>query len=208
MGPAGMRTSQSSERRGQALRISTVLAGLLHLVLAGLLIAIPGSSPTLDALPVPEGDKERARRPVAVLSPRPATSPVEPPAAPRRATAPGTSAPPATPRPTPTPTPTPLRGTRDVPPVAGRTSPPRVVSKVATKTPPPTSRPTPRLTRTTAPEPGPTSEHTPPGQTREPPGLGGKTGGPLKEPENRPVNEQADEHAAQPPATPPGQARK
>ncbi|MFB4277407.1 MULTISPECIES: hypothetical protein [unclassified Nonomuraea] len=204
MGPAGMRTSQSSERRGQALRISTVLAGLLHLVLAGLLIAIPGSSPTLDALPVPEGDKERARRPVAALSPRPATSPVEHPAPPRRATVPGTSAPPATPEPTPTPTPAPLRGTRDVPPVAGRTSPPRVVSKAAPKTPPPTRRPTPRPTRTTAPEPGPTSEHTPPGQTREPPGLGGRTDGPV----NEPVNEHADEHAAQPPATPPGQARK
>ena len=68
-GPAG-------ERRRRVLGVSTVLVGVAQLAVAGFLITLPGSSPTLDPLTFPqeEGDG-RTRGPVAALSPRPIATP-------------------------------------------------------------------------------------------------------------------------------------
>ncbi|MGP3912686.1 hypothetical protein [Nonomuraea sp. 10N515B] len=66
---------ERGSRRARAVRISTVLAGLLHLAMAAVLAGIPGSSPTLDRVPVPEG---YTTAPPAALSARPAASPVLP----------------------------------------------------------------------------------------------------------------------------------
>ncbi|WP_327580547.1 hypothetical protein OHA25_31315 [Nonomuraea sp. NBC_00507] len=67
---------ERGSRRARAVRISTVLAGLLHLAMAAVLAGIPGSSPTLDRVPVPEG--YTTAPPPAALSARPAASPVLP----------------------------------------------------------------------------------------------------------------------------------
>ncbi|MGP3965944.1 hypothetical protein ACTWPT_59385, partial [Nonomuraea sp. 3N208] len=67
----GQPQDAASERRAHAVRISTVLAGVLHLVMAAVLAGIPGSSPTLDQVPVPEG--YTTAPPPAALSARPAT---------------------------------------------------------------------------------------------------------------------------------------
>ncbi|MFC6556694.1 hypothetical protein ACFP9Y_13850, partial [Nonomuraea cavernae] len=40
----------------EALKIATVLAGLMHLVLAVILLGIPGSTPVLDPLDTPDDD--------------------------------------------------------------------------------------------------------------------------------------------------------
>ncbi|PZG18461.1 hypothetical protein C1J01_15085 [Nonomuraea aridisoli] len=77
---------KARERRGRALRLATVAAGLLQLAAAAILIGLPGGSPTLTLVPVPEDDAEPTpgRRPAAALSVRPTASPVPstPPAEP------------------------------------------------------------------------------------------------------------------------------
>lgn len=113
--------AERRRRRGLALRISTLLVGVLHLALAAVLIGLPGSFPTLDPLPVPEGEEERAgRRPVAALSPRPASTPAGRPAEPQsthRHESTASPEPPATPA-RPSRTPLPAKGA--VPPSEGR----------------------------------------------------------------------------------------
>ncbi|MFB9630534.1 hypothetical protein [Nonomuraea helvata] len=144
--------------RGRAIRIATVLAGLAQLVLAALLIGIPAGSPTLDEVPVPEG---------VATTPSPAALAVHPTATPVRPTPrayPATN-PTRAPRTTPT-----ARRSRTAPPVAARVTPPRQKTETATV---PSDAPT-RATKsatTDIPEPSePSRQHTPPGQTREPPG--------------------------------------
>ncbi|MEV5894247.1 hypothetical protein [Nonomuraea fuscirosea] len=67
-------------RRGLVLRVSTVLAGVLQLALAGFLITLPGGSTTLDPLPGSEHDRrpEAVRVPMAAATPRPTSSGVRP----------------------------------------------------------------------------------------------------------------------------------
>ncbi|TYB61853.1 hypothetical protein FXF51_27685 [Nonomuraea sp. PA05] len=117
-----MLTDQAEERRrrrGLALRISTLLAGVLNLALAAVLIALPGSSTSFDPLPTPGAGtetREKARgdtrtgRPVAATSLRSAPAPV----------APTTSAAPSPPsQAAPRPSRSPVRKTGAVPPSAG-----------------------------------------------------------------------------------------
>ncbi len=84
-------------RRGLVLRISTVLAGVLQLALAGFLITLPGGSTTLDPLPGSERDRrpEAVRVPMAAATPRPAASSARPsaPTAPAAPTTRPTSSP-------------------------------------------------------------------------------------------------------------------
>ncbi|TMR22916.1 hypothetical protein ETD86_10145 [Nonomuraea turkmeniaca] len=68
---------ERGSRRARAVRISTVVAGVLQLAVAAVLAGIPGSSPTLDHVPVPEGYPKEP--PPAALSARPATSPIPTP---------------------------------------------------------------------------------------------------------------------------------
>nr|WP_311132285.1 hypothetical protein [Nonomuraea gerenzanensis] len=74
-------------RRGLVLRVSTLLLGVVHLVLAAVLIALPGGSRAFDPLPAPEVGAEQATepageprtgRPVAATSPRSAAAPAPP----------------------------------------------------------------------------------------------------------------------------------
>ncbi|GAA4971180.1 hypothetical protein HD597_007290 [Nonomuraea thailandensis] len=169
-------------RRGLALRISTLLVGVLHLVLAAILIALPGSSPSLHPLPAPDADEETTAapgtgRPVAATDPRSTSAPADPttsthpPTTPHAATRPSTApqaatAPaPSTSQATPAPSRSRLRATGAVPPSEGV----REASKIAPAIPPTivNTRP-PRPARTPAVAPSP--EYAPPGQTREPPG--------------------------------------
>ncbi|GAA1673924.1 hypothetical protein GCM10009733_083700 [Nonomuraea maheshkhaliensis] len=81
-------------RRGLVVRISTVLAGVLQLALAGFLITLPGGSTTLDPLPGSERDRrpEAVRVPMAAATPRPTPSGARP-SAPSAPTARPTSPP-------------------------------------------------------------------------------------------------------------------
>ncbi|MEV0819660.1 hypothetical protein [Nonomuraea rubra] len=191
-----MLTDQTEERRrrrrGLALRISTLLLGVLHLVLAAILIAVPGSSPSLDPLPSLDADKETSdrtsagrsptaepgtARPIAATSPHSASPPVppatptpadpttsaHPSSAPQTPTATSSSTPEATPRPSSGPV-----GERGVvPPSEGV----REASKIAPAIPPKTVKTRPaRPSKTPIPAIAPSPEHVPPSQTREPPG--------------------------------------
>ncbi|TYB53461.1 hypothetical protein FXF51_49315 [Nonomuraea sp. PA05] len=173
----------------QALRISTVLAGLLNLALAALLAGIPSSSPTLDEVPTPENHAAAPLPAVAV--------PVQLTASPGRSTT-------RTRRPATAPTITPARKHSSHRPTATprpqrstRTAPARPT--LVTAAPTASRRPTPATSSpaeageapkpSSTPEPDAAAQHTPPGQTREPPGQANK--------ENN-----QDTH------TPPGQAKK
>ncbi len=194
--------SDPRQRRAQAVKISTVLAGILQLVLATLLVGIPGSSITLDPLPTPESDT--TPRHAVALSIRPSTSPLS--AAPYRR--PATTGPSHRQRPRRTTSaPRPQRhGT----PITTRAISPRPVP-VATSGPshhlqPPTSAAKPTKSvidpPTGASQEPPPSQSAPPGQTKEPPGQGNNPHGPKNE----------DKHGEQrpgPPANlPPGLAEK
>ncbi|MEV4470823.1 hypothetical protein [Nonomuraea sp. NPDC049504] len=71
-GPAGA-------RRRRVLGVSALLAGVLQLAVAGVLIGVPGSSPTLDPLTFPYEEDARGRRPLSALSPRPIATPTSAP---------------------------------------------------------------------------------------------------------------------------------
>ncbi|SDL76863.1 hypothetical protein SAMN05421869_13095 [Nonomuraea jiangxiensis] len=196
-------TTQRRHHRDQSLRISTVLAGVLHLVLAALLIGVPASSPTLDEVPVPEDD--HAASPPAALSRDPVVTPVRS-AAPVQGATPSRPSGASVTTPTRRPRPTPItRRTRATPPATARITPPRQQPTVAAAfdgLPRATTRairPTKTATRPPRPNPSrePTPRHTPPGQTREPPGQAAKSARGLR-----------DEHPARRPDIPPGQLRK
>ncbi|GAA3694412.1 hypothetical protein GCM10022224_069980 [Nonomuraea antimicrobica] len=167
--------TERRDRRGRALRISTVLAGVVHLVLAGILIGIPGSSPTLDPLPVPEQQKQADPRPGSALSRRAAATPAHghPTAPPAPVTAPEGSASAATPRPTPTR----VRERGAVPPSGARTSPPRELSKAIPGNVPQLGRVIvpvrPTVTRT--PGSGSTPGQVAPGRARKKSATGGQS---------------------------------
>ncbi|MGR6922056.1 hypothetical protein ACU635_48080 [[Actinomadura] parvosata] len=157
-------------RRGLALRISTLLLGVLHLVLAAVLIALPGRTPAFDPLPTPDASAEPgAERRIAAITPHPASAPasvgassvVRPTA--RTAAAPeaATSTAPTTPRPSSVPT----RGS--VPPSGGQEA-----SKPVPAIAPSGGRTTRagRPARTPSPAIAPAPEVVSPGRTREPPG--------------------------------------
>lgn len=200
MTPPDHPTTQQPSRRGQALRISTVLAGLLHLALAALLVGIPSSSPTLDELPTPENHAAAPLPAVAAriqLTVSPTTSTTQPP---RITTAPAITPTRKHSNHRPTAIPSPQRPTR---PAVIRTTPARPTLVATTPTAshrpaPATSSPAkadeaPQLPPSSTPEPEVTSPHTPPGQTREPPGQVAK--------------EQRAEHIEDT-DIPPGQAKK
>jgi hypothetical protein len=187
--------------RAHAVRISAVLAGIVNLVVAAVLIGIPGDRPTLGAMPTPEGD---ALVPTAgALTAHPATSPVAP-----------------TPHPLPASAPRAAPLERHATPTAdrGRTPPAVRSTPAAVRTAPATVRPTPAkdssvrpgrktgrtktpVARHTATAP-PEARPTPPGQTKEPPGQAKEPPGQAKEPPGQ---------AKEPPGQtrePPGQAGK
>ncbi|MFB4268136.1 hypothetical protein [Nonomuraea sp. GTA35] len=166
-------------RRGLALRISALLVGVLHLVLAAVLIALPGSSPSLDPLPPDTGgetaDEARTGRPVVAISPHSASAPaepttsgpVEPTASGRPSTVPQAATAPSIPQTSPRSSRSPVRERGAVPPSEGA----REASRTAPASTPTTGKTkAARPTRTPSPAVAPSSEHVPPGQTREPPG--------------------------------------
>ncbi|NJP98520.1 hypothetical protein HCN51_55425 [Nonomuraea sp. FMUSA5-5] len=164
-------------RRGLALRISTLLLGVLHLVLAAVLIALPGRTPAFDPLPTPDASGEPGtERRIAAITPRPASapasigaslsasSPVRPTtsasAAPEAATSASSTAQ-ATPRPGS------VRTRGSVAPSGGQEAPkpsPAIAPSGGKTTR--AGRPA----RTPSPAIAPAPEAVPPGRTREPPG--------------------------------------
>ncbi|MFI7613611.1 hypothetical protein ACIBP6_20515 [Nonomuraea terrae] len=167
---------KARERRGRALRVATVAAGLLQLAAAAILIGLPGGSPTLTLVPVPDGEAEPTpgQRPAAALSVRPTASPV--PSTPRaepydRPAAPqGSPARPASPADTPGA----VNGQGAAPRLRGIVPPPDAIAPA----PPARKRPVVRSARPYAvlPSPGltprasvePTVKAVRPRKTREP----------------------------------------
>ncbi|AQZ65286.1 hypothetical protein BKM31_31000 [[Actinomadura] parvosata subsp. kistnae] len=160
-------------RRGLALRISILLLGVLHLVLAAVLIALPGRTPAFDPLPTPDASGEpNTERRIAAITPHPASapaslrasSPVRPAtstsATPEAATSASSTAQ-ATPRPSP------VRTRGSVAPSGGQeaSKPVPAIAPSAGNT-----TKTHRPARTPSPAIAPAPEVVPPGRTREPPG--------------------------------------
>ncbi|WP_188187898.1 hypothetical protein [Nonomuraea sp. SYSU D8015] len=186
-------------RRTYAVRISAVLAGTLNLVMAAVLFGTPGSFPTLDTVPMPEGGTEAP--PPGSLSARPTASPIGSTPHPLPATAPRTAPRERIATPGGDRGRTPPPGA-DTGPVAVRTTPARPVPtvKVPVTAPPsrtgkPVKTPPVKQSAGASPEVRPT----PPGQTKEPPGRTKEPPGQTKEPPGQ---------ARQPPGQtrePPGQ---
>jgi hypothetical protein len=130
-GPAG-------ERRRRVLGVSTVLLGVVHLAVAGFLITLPGSSPTLDPLTFPQEKDGRTRGPVAALSPRPNATPYT--AATRSPASEPTGGPASGPA-TPAPTPPEATASRE------RTTAPANPEAAVSPTPGGSGRPEPEATR-------------------------------------------------------------
>lgn len=137
-GPVGVPASDDGgrERRGRGLRIATVLAGVMQLAVAAVLIMLPGASPTLTLVPVPEDDPagDPVRRPQAALHARPTSSPVTPP--PAVPTPPAQDEPSATASAVPSPSATPttpgaVRGQGALPNRKGAFLPPDSVAPAA-----------------------------------------------------------------------------
>ncbi|WP_344489685.1 hypothetical protein [Nonomuraea monospora] len=178
-----MLTDQAEERRrrrGLALRVSTLLVGVLNLALAAVLIALPGSSTSFDPLPTPGAGAEsrgetredvRTGRPVAATSPRSAPAPVAP-TSPRSAPAPIApttgAAPPSPSQATPRPSRSPVRKAGAVPPSAGV----REASKPGPAVSPSAGQgaQAARPDRTPAPAVAPSPASVTPSRTRQPPG--------------------------------------
>ncbi|MFI7455512.1 hypothetical protein ACIBQX_49195 [Nonomuraea sp. NPDC049714] len=153
----------------------------MHLVLAAILLGIPSSTPTLDPFDTPDSD---ATAPPAAAQPASAlvrdhTTSV--PAAVPAASAPAARISPTTDTPHPSTRPTPGRTTEPVPARTrhpARTPPPAHTRTTTAPTRRPAGRPaaTPHRTRPATPTDDdppattPKPKHTPPGQTREPPG--------------------------------------
>ncbi|MEU0571893.1 hypothetical protein ABZ297_41740 [Nonomuraea sp. NPDC005983] len=178
------------------MKIAAVLAGVLQLVLAAVVIGIPGVSTTLDAIATP--DDAAASPPSAPAIHRMASSV---PARRVLPTADPTSAVkgPATIRPTtsPTPGPSPTRSRHSF-----RISSPERTPATAVRTKPLVSAPVTRSRHTDPPTgvgvPDADQEHAPPGRTKEPPGhAAAETYGPKGEtPEG--TNRQPAEHHRDP----------
>lgn len=163
-----------SSPTAQAVKIATVLAGLMHLVLAAILLGIPSSSPTLDSFDIPGSD---ATTPPAAALPASAL------ARDRATSMPTARASPALSPLSTRPTPERIAPKRTTEPVPARTRRPAHTPSPAytrTTTSPaqrPTGRPATTPHRATRPvtataddPPATTSKRIPPGRTRTPPG--------------------------------------
>ncbi|PRX61908.1 hypothetical protein B0I32_114277 [Nonomuraea fuscirosea] len=133
-------------RRGLVLRVSTVLAGVLQLALAGFLITLPGGSTTLDPLPGSEHDRrpEAVRVPMAAATPRPTVSGVRPSAPTPRPT---TSSYGVTSRPTPAGSPKTAPTTTADPDATVSPDGPAATNAPGASAPPATRRPGPARKR-------------------------------------------------------------
>lgn len=153
------------------LKIIVLFAGILHLILAAIVIGLPGFPHSLDLFDTPDGSDGAA--PPAAALPVHRTASVTTPDPPNRPAALPTS--PSTSRPSPitthrphkTHTARPVRTAPAMPSKAVASRPTPAASHKATPSPT-TPQPNPETTAPTPPAQQPA--HTPPGQTRQPPG--------------------------------------